>query len=174
MNLDMKFYRGLFLRRLPVMTALFLTCVVASGLVAVKLPATYSTSALLLVQEPQIPSDMAAVLRTDPGQQLQVLERQLLTRANMLDIARKFDVFTDIRTMSPDDIVETMRGQTSIRRTGGRGQATLMTISFEGASARVVSNVVNEYVTLVLAENTENRMARAEGTLSFFEQETKR
>ena len=113
MNFDLQFYWGLFLRRLPVMTALFLVCVVSAGVTALKMPPTYTTSAQLLVEEAQIPDCMVAtVVREDAGQQLQVIEQRLLTRANMLDIARKFSVFEDMRAMTPDTIVEAMRGQT--------------------------------------------------------------
>ncbi|MGC3940425.1 GumC family protein [Roseobacter sp. EG26] len=175
MNLDLQFYWGLLLRRLPVMMALFLVCVVSAGVTALKLPPTYSTSAQLLVEEPQIPDSMvAAIVQTDANQQLQVIEQKLLTRANMLDIARKFNVFEGIRSMAPDAIVEGMRGQTDIRRTGGRGQATLMSVAFEARSGAIAANVVNEYMTLILQESSDFRMSRAESTLSFFEQEVER
>ncbi len=178
MNLDLAFYWSLFLRRLPVMLALFLICVVSASVSALKLPPTYSTSALLLVEEPQIPNSMVgSVVQTDAGQQLQVIEQRLLTRANLLDIARKFNVFADIRSMSPDAIVKAMRSQTSIRRPRERGrgaQATLMNVSFEARSGQIAANVVNEYVTLILQESTDFRMSRAESTLAFFEQEVER
>ncbi len=175
MNFDLQFYRGLIFRRLPVMTALFLLCAVTATVLALKLPPTYTTSARLLVEEPQIPDSMIeTVVETDAGQQLEVIEQRLLTRANMLDIARKFNVFEDIRDMSPDEIVEGMRQQTNVRRTGGRGQATLMSVSFEGRSPRIAANVVNEYVTLILQESSDFRMGRAESALSFFEQEVQR
>ena len=175
MNLDIQFYWGLLLRRLPAMTALFLVCAVSAGVAALKLPPTFSTSAQLLVEEAQIPDSMiSTVVQTDANQQLQVIEQRLLTRANMLDIARKFDVFEDIRTMSPDTIVDEMRRQTTIRRTGGRGQATLMNVAFEARSGQVAALVVNEYVTLILQESSDFRMSRAENTLSFFEQEVTR
>lgn len=175
MNLDLQFYWGVLLRRLPVMMALFLVCAISASVSALKLPPTYSTSAQLLVEEPQIPDTMVrSMVQTDATQQLQVIEQRLLTRANMLDIARKFNVFTDIRTMTPDAIVDAMRSQTSIRRTGGRGQATLMSVGFEARDGRIAADVVNEYMTLILRESSDFRMSRAESALSFFEQEVQR
>lgn len=174
MSLDLKFYWGLLLKRLPVMLALFLVCAISATVSALKLPPTYSTSAQLLVEEAQIPDNMVRINQVDASQQLAVIQQRLLTRANLLDIARKFDVFENIRTMTPDAIVEGMRAQTTIRRTGGRGQATLMDVSFEARSGQIAANVVNEYVTLILQESTDFRMARAEGTLEFFEQEVRR
>ena len=174
MNPDLKFYWGLFVKRLPVMLALFLICAISTTVTALKLPPTWSTSALLLVEEAQIPDSMVRVEQIDAGQQLQVIEQRLLTRANLLDIARKFDVFEGMRSMSPDAIVDGMRAQTRIRRTGGRGQATLMRVRFEARYPEIAANVVNEYVTLIQQESTDFRISRAESTLSFFEQEVDR
>lgn len=176
MNIDLQFYWGLFLKRLPVMMALFLICAVSAAVSALKLPPTYSTSVLLLVEEPQISDDMVvSVVQSDPSQQLQVIEQRLLTRANLLDIARKFSVFENIRSMTPDAIVEAMRRQTTIGRTGDRrGEATLMSVAFEAREGQIAANVVNEYVTLILQESTNFRMSRAENTLDFFEQEVER
>ena len=175
MNFDLKFYWGLFLKRLPVMLALFLICAISAGVSALKLPPTYSTSALLLVEEAQIPDSMIGTAgQSNATQQLQVIEQRLLTRANLLDTARKHNVFENMRAMNPDQIVAGMRARTQVRRTGGRGQAILMTVSFEARFAEIAANVVNEYVTLILQESTDFRMRRAEGTLAFFEQEVAR
>jgi uncharacterized protein involved in exopolysaccharide biosynthesis len=176
MSFDLQFYWGLLLRRLPVMLALFLVCAISATVAALKLPATFHTSALLLVEEPQIPDTMVAnVVQVEASEQLQVIEQRLLTRVNMLDIARKFDVFEDIRSMSPDDVVRLMREDSQIRRMGGQNdQATLMRVGFTGRSPTIVANVVNEYVNLILQESSNFRMSRAEGTLNFFEQEVER
>lgn len=177
MNIDFQFYWGLFLKRLPVMMALFLLCSLTALIVALKLPPTFRTSATLLVEEAQIPE---AMLRTgmqfDSNQQLQVIQQRILTRANMLDVARKYNVFTDASDMTPDEIVREMRHQTRIQRSGGgrSNLAIIMEVSFEAGSGRVAANVVNEYVTLILQESTELRMNRTEGALDFFRQEVER
>ena len=173
MNFDLNFYWSLFLRRLPVMTGLFLLCAGVGVIVALKLPPTFTTSARLLVEAPKIQVD-SAVGNIGAAEQLQVIEQQLMTRANLIDIAHKWNVFEEIDEMTPDRIHAQMRANTRIRRTGGRGQATLMSISFEARSGRVAANVVNEYVTLVLEANNEFRIGRAEGTLAFYQQEVDR
>ena len=175
MNLDLFFYWKLFLRRLPVMMLFVLVCSGLGVITAMKLPETWSTSATLLLESPQIPEDMVnSTIRTDATEQLDIIEQKLLTRANLIDIAQKFRVFTNIGEMNPDTVLQQMRQATRIRRTAGRNRATLMTISFEGRSGRVAADVVNEFVTLVLAENTSFRIRRAEGTLDFFRQEVER
>lgn len=174
-NFNLKFYWALFLRRLPVMMALLLVCSGMGVITALKLPPTYSTAARLLVEAPQIPDSMvASTIETDASEQLQVIEQRLLTRANLIDIAQKWQVFEDMRSMNPDQVVDAMRQNTSIRRSSGRGQATLMTIGFTARDGAIAANVVNDYVTLILEANSEFRMERAENTLTFFEQEVER
>lgn len=97
-----------------------------------------------------------------------------MTRANLIDIANRFEVFEGIRNMEPDQVEELMRANTRIRRSAGRNQATLMTLGFEGRSGQVAANVVNEYVTLVLDENRRVNAASVIGTRQFFEQEVAR
>jgi hypothetical protein len=43
-----------------------------------------------------------------------------------------------------------------------------------GAVGQIAADVVNEYVTRIIAANVELRTGRAEGTLDFFEQEVER
>ncbi|MRU15663.1 chain length-determining protein [Roseovarius sp. A21] len=176
MNVDLGFYWALFKRRLPVM-ALFVLLFSGLGLVtAFKLPETYSTSARLLFEAPQIPENMvASTVQTDAAEQLQVIEQRLMTRANLIDIANRFDVFANMREMEPDRVTAAMRDATQIRRRGGgRAMATMMTVEFEARSPQIAANVVNEYVTLVLEENSKFRTSRAENTLEFFQQEVNR
>lgn len=172
MNLDFRFYWSLFLRRLPIMALFVILCSAAGILAAMRLPETWATSARLLVEAPQIPDSMVrSTVQTDAIEQLDIIEQRLLTRANLIDIANDYDVFENIRDMEPDEVVAAMRAATTIRRTTGRNQATLMTISFEARTGQIAANVVNQYVTLVLEANAESRIGRAEETLSFFEQE---
>ncbi len=178
MRFDFGFYWALLLRRLPVMI-LFVLLFSGVGIVAaLQLPNVYSTSARLLVEEPLIPDNMvASTVRTSAIEQLAVIEQRLMTRANLIDIANKFDVFEDLEDMEPDTLVSAVRAATKVRRPrAGRStdRATLMVISFEARSPQIAAAVVNEYVTLVLQENAKFRETRAENTLEFFEQEVER
>lgn len=175
MNFNFRFYWSLFLRRLPVMLALVIVCSVVGVNLALNLPPTYETSARLLVEAPQIPDNMAAsTVQTDAAEQLQVIEQQLLTRANLIDIANKFRVFEDMAAMTPDAVVDEMKRATSIQRSSGREQATLMTLSFTARDGKIAADVINEYVTSILQSANAFRMSRAENTLEFFDQEVAR
>ncbi|WP_458722269.1 GumC family protein [Shimia sp. W99] len=180
MNFDLSFYWAIFLRRLPVM-ALFVLLFSSLGIVAaLKLPETYMTSARLLLEASHIPDSMvSSVVQSSAAQQLEVIEQRLMTRANLIDIANRFDVFEDMDAMEPDTVNTKMKEATKIRRRGGReggrgDSSIMMTISFEARTGQIAASVVNEYVTLVLEENSKFRASRAESTLEFFEHEVER
>ena len=171
--MDIKFYWKLLLRRLPVMAALFLVCAGIATAVAFKLPTRYDANARLLVEAAQIegvggPSEVAG------AEQLEIIQQRLMTRANLIDIANDLEVFTNRASMSPDEVVDEMRASTTIRRSSGRNQATLMTIRFEAERAQTAAAVVNAYVTIILEETARFRTGRAGNNLQFFEQEVER
>jgi len=172
MMFDLRFYMSLLMRRLPVMLALILICSAIGIVTALNLPPVYQTTARLLVEDAQI--NLGNGETVDAAEQLQVIEQRLMTRANMIDIARKFRVFEDIEEMTPDLIVQEMVAQTRIRRTSGRGQATLMTVSFSAVSGVIAANVLNEYLSLIQEEASATREEKVDNTLSFFEQEVER
>lgn len=175
MNLPLRFYWSLLMRRMPAMMALFLVCSCLAVVTAFQLPPTFESTARLQVDPPQIPDEMVvSMVQTEAAEQLQLIQEQLMTRANLIEIAQKYQVFDNMSTLNPDRVVQGMRDSTRIFRSGGRGQATLMSLTFEASDGQTAANVVNDYVTLVLEANSSFRRERAENTLSFFEQESER
>jgi polysaccharide chain length determinant protein (PEP-CTERM system associated) len=175
MKNDIKFYWRLVLRRLPVMLAIIILFTSLALVQAVRLPAVFETEARLLVESPQISDDLVDVtVTTSPDEEITIIRERLLTRANMLSIANQFDVFEDYDDLSPDTIVTLMQESTSIQSRGGRNEATVITVGFEARSGQIAADVVNEYVTRIIAANVELRTGRAEGTLDFFETEVER
>lgn len=172
MNLDFKFYWSLFVRRLPVMTAVFLLCAGIGIALAFKLPTTYSSRARMLVEAPQI-SGLEGVQKAG-AEQLEIIQQSLMTRANLIDIANDRNVFGKNHGLSPDQVVAKMREMTVIRRSSGRNRATLMSITFNASKPRIAANVANDYVTLILAENESLQGGKVERTLEFFAQEVQR
>lgn len=171
--IDLRFYWSLLMRRLPVMLALLIICSAFGAVWAIKAPPTYYTAARLLVEPPQI-LDSRDVAPSG-AETLQVIEQRLMTRANLIDIANKVNVFTgDEARLSADEKVTWMQGMTSIRRTTGRDEATLMTVGFTSTNPRIAAAVVNEFTTLILADTTRSRVGRAEERLDFYQQEVER
>lgn len=175
MKSTISFYFTIFLRRIHYFLFVFLIIFATSMTLAKILPAVYMSRTSLLVESSQIPNQLAApTVQTGDAEELQIIEQRLMTRVHLLDIARSENVFEDMGAMAADDIVRKMRANTTIRRSSGRTQATLMNISFKSRSGTIAVNVVNQYVTLVLQNNAETRADRASDTLRFFEIEVER
>lgn len=167
------FYFSIFRRRFLVFLVLSTMISAVAVTVAYTLPPAYESQAVLLVESPQIPEELAtSTVQTSAFEQLQVVQQRLLTRDNMLAIARKFDVLPDLARMSPDEIVNSMRARTDVGVSNQRRSlAPLMTLTFEAPVARTAAEVLNEYITIILSQDTQYRQGRATETLQFFQQE---
>lgn len=172
MNMDLHFYWKLLLKRLPVMTALMLICVCIGVVLAIRMPTVYETSAQLFVEPPQVSG--LSQDRANRAEKLELVEERLMTRSNLIDTAHRYGVFSGNPNITPDEIAQSMRGKTDIRRVAGRNRATLMTITFKDSSPEIVASVVNRYVTLILEENVRQDSRRTESNVAFFDQESKR
>ena len=172
MNSDVRFYVSIMLKRLPLILSFAIAGMAIGIWVALSLPPVYTSSSKLLVEQPQIPDDLASsTVQTGLGEQLGVIRQKLLTRANLLNTARRYNVFEDISEMTPDEIVSGMNSQTVFTTSTGRDQATTMYIAFNARTPRIATDVTNAYVTSILDENVRLRTSIAEETLNFFKQE---
>jgi uncharacterized protein involved in exopolysaccharide biosynthesis len=178
--MDFRFYLSLFLRRLPY----FLVFVVLGAVIGVSLarilPPVYRAEARLVVENEQIPDELAAsTVRTEASVQLQIIQQRILTRDRLLEMANRLQIYAPVpgvstRRLDPDEIVEDLRERIKIVTTGGQEQATLVSVSFEAPTAVLSAAVTNEVVTLILQENVSMRTTVAAQTLDFFEQEVER
>lgn len=175
MTLDTRYYLSMFIRRLPLFLAVSGAIAGLAIAAALTLPPAYVSQTTLIIESSQIPDGMAGpTVDIPPEEQLELFQTRLLTRANMLNIARKLNVLEGQASMSPDQIVAGMQSRTSIRRQAGRNQATVMSISFEARSPQIAAGVLNEYLTLILQQDAANRSERAGQTQDFFKQEVDR
>ncbi|WP_368345758.1 GumC family protein [Pelagovum sp. HNIBRBA483] len=173
-ELDLKFYFSLFLRRLHYFVAVTLLISVLGIMVSYVLPPVFRAEALLLVESPQIPDEMAeSTVRTAAPEQLEIIKQRLLTRAELLDLSREFEIHRRAG-FSPDEIVADMRDRIRISLPGVRDVAIFVTVSFDAPTALLSARVTNELVTRILAENVALRTGVAGQTLDFFEQEVER
>ncbi len=173
---NLKYYFWIFLRRLHYF--LFVSVVISTVAIiaAFTLPPAYESQTRLLLEGPQIPTELAAsTVMVGLVEQLEIIEQRLMTRANLLDVARSQQVFEDIRAMSADEIVKAMQARTVIQRAGNsRNPTPILTLTFEARSPSIAAGVLNEYLTLIERQNVEFRTSRAGNTMKFFEGEVQR
>ncbi len=175
---NLLYYFSIFRRRI-IYFLIVSTVISASAIItAYSLPPAYESRMVLLVESPQIPSNLASsTVTTSAFEQLQILQQQLLTRDNLLRIAREYKVLPNLDKMSPDDIVNAMRARTRINTSAprrGGGTVPQMVVTFEAPAARTAAEVLNDYLVLIQQQDAEYRQGRAGDTLEFFEQEVDR
>ena len=160
MNPEIRYYISVFLKRVPLFLFIAVLFSFAGIATAILLPTVYKAKALLLVESAQIPGDLAeSTVQVTPAEQLEIFEKRLMTRSNLLEIARDFTVFETLDSMTADAVVASMRTSTSIRSSTGRNRATIMTVEFNARTGQIAAAVANEFVTRILSESAKLRGA---------------
>lgn len=170
MKLELRYWFSILRLRGLLFALVAISVVAVATVLAMKLPTTYRSSAQLMVENPQIPHDLAAsTVRTDLGEQLQIIQQQLQTRQNLLEVADRLQLFP--AGTLPEEIVQDMRRRIDVRLSGGRGQATMMSVSAEATTGEMAAAIANDLVTQFMRAETSFRSNVAEETLDFFEAE---
>ena len=118
-ELDLRVYLNVLRRRylfliIPAVAIFAAICAVTFLL----LPSVYQATAKILVVSQLIPSDLAtSTVAAGAAERIKVIEQRLTTRDNLLEIARKFDLYPKQRSfLSPSEIVDWIREATQIQQ----------------------------------------------------------
>jgi succinoglycan biosynthesis transport protein ExoP len=183
-DLDIRAYLDVVRRRY--WQAILPALVVLAGAIALAylLPKAYRSTATILVESQQIPTEMAnPTVSANVSERLQIIKQRLLARENLLSIASKYNLFASSvgGPSSPSEIVEDMRSailieQIDLGRQNSRRDVQVIgfTVSFDYKDPTTASRVANELVSSILTQNIETRMSRAAETTKFFAAELKR
>src|SRR5512134_3284291 len=103
---------------------------------AVGLPSVYRASATILVQEQEVPPDLVrSTITSFADERIQVIGQQIMTRAVLLELVDKHDLYPKYRKRVPDDeIVERMRKDIALTTVDA-------TISERGSGRRVNATI---------------------------------
>jgi succinoglycan biosynthesis transport protein ExoP len=173
---DVRFHLALFFRKIHYFLLIAIIGTVIGFVMAFTLPPVYRAQAQLVVESPQIPGDLASsTVETSVVEILEVIQQRLLTRANLLDLSRQFNVHADAPDMNPDSIVDDMRTRLNIELPQGtRDRASFVLVSFDAPTGEMSAQVTNELVTQILQKNVEMRTSVAGQTLDFFKRDVAR
>ena len=175
MNFDLYFYFKLLVRRLPYVALVTAACTLIGILVAFSLPPVFRAEARLLFESAQIPDELAAsTVRSSADENLLAIQQRILTRANLLALADRFEVYADADAITPEMMVDDMRERVSIYMPRPEGGTGVITVSFSAPDPELSASVTNAVVEEILAQNVEIRTSASGNTLDFFEQEVRR
>ncbi|ARN74080.1 GumC family protein [Oceanicoccus sagamiensis] len=155
-------------------------------LVALLWPATYRSSATILIEEQSIPQDFVqSMITTFANQQIEIIRQRTMTLKNIMDLVDNYNLYdkdemkrktrTEIAGEFKDDVkVGLVNAQVIDPRSGRPTEATIaFTLSYEHGNASKAQKVANELVNLYLNENLKNRSEKAQGASEFLEAEAK-
>jgi len=159
---------------------------VISFIVALALPPVYRSSATILVQEQEVPPDLVrSTITSFADERIQVISQQIMTRAVLLDLVEKHDLYRKYRDRATvDEILDrirkdiklsTVNADISDRRSGQRVNATIaFKISYDAPDPERAQKVADELVSLYLNENVKVRQQSVAETNAFLAQEADR
>lgn len=170
-------YLAILKRRWPYLVFPAILVAIAAVGFAYTTPPVYESSATILVESQQIPTDLASpTVTSDAAERIRVIEQRLLTRNNLLEIAGKYSLYQFLGpNLSPTTVVENVRKAVEISKIdtigGGSGRVVGFTVKFQYRDATTSARVTNELVTSILSQNVESRLNRASETSAFFSQQ---
>ncbi len=185
-TLDFSDYFDAFKRRRTSILAIALTVFLVGALTAWLWPATYKSSATILIKEQDIPPELVqSTVTSFASQRIQAISQKVMARPNLLEIIGKYDLYVDERKrLTTEEIISEMRDNINLDlidasvvdpRTGRPTAATIaFQLSFSGENPVQVQKVANELMSLYLKENLKERTEKASETYEFLNQESQR
>jgi uncharacterized protein involved in exopolysaccharide biosynthesis len=150
---------------------------------AVSLPAIYRSTATILIKEQEIPQEFVrSTVTTFADERIQVISQQVMTRATMLELVDKYNLYGSARQReTSEEILDRMRRDIKLTPISAEvanargGKATIaFTLSYDSESPVNAQRIANELTTLYLNENVKNRQQKAAETTSFLDGELSR
>ncbi len=160
-------------RRLWLAIALLSIVMTIAGSLAVFLPNIYTATAVIMVEGQQIPTDFVRSTVTMPlDRRLQILSQEILSRARLVELAKQFDLYRDLRAAgaSEDVIAASARRDIGIQ-IKGRGDTVVLEISYSSANPQKNMQVANTLASFFIQGNLQVREQQAVGTTEFLRTE---
>ena len=145
------------------------------------LPKVYRSTAVLLVEAPQLPEEVAGPASSDVvDQRIAKIRQEVLSRPGLIELIRKNSLYAEERKAKPlSEVIDTMRDAVEIapvsaqiqQRGGNRGSTIAFSMSFdypEPAKAQVVAQDLTEQVLML--DSTRNA-EQATNTVQFLSEQ---
>ncbi|MEO8225646.1 MAG: hypothetical protein ABI661_12650, partial [Gammaproteobacteria bacterium] len=172
-------------RRSKPALALALTLLVLGGIAIFLWPNQYTSTAVILIEDPDIPPGLVpTTVTTFASRQIQYINQRVMTRTNLAQIIEKFDLFTEERKYLPTLLLvpEAEKAMSidvvDVQQQGAGGQQVTSTIAFklgfEHKNPEIARQVANQLVSLYLAENVRSRTEKTAETSKFMQEEVDR
>ncbi len=155
-------------------------------IVALAIPPVYRSSATILIEQQEIPTDLVrSTVTSYASQRIQTISQRVMTLENLGQIIERYNLYPDlVASIGLSSAVEQMREDLKLNmisadvvdpRTGRPGEATIaFSLAFESGAPAQAQQVTNDITTLFLNENIRNRQEAAQQASVFLEREATR
>lgn len=174
---------GFVRRRKLTIFLTFLAVFSVAAVIAFTLPSIYKSTATILIEGQQIPSEFVqTTVTTLVEETIQTITQRVMSRRKLTEIIERFDLYDDVKNrktteeiltkMREDIALETISSEVANPRSGRATVATIaFSLSYQGKDPAKVQKVTNTLASLYLEENLKTREARAKTTTEFMESE---
>lgn len=168
-------------RKLIVLTSVGLLSVCLT--LAFLWPPTFKSTATILIEEQEIPSDLVrSTITSYADQRIETIKQQVMSRTTLWKVVDQFGLYHDQRKNSPaeeivkqfikDIEVEVISADVVDKRTQHATKATIaFTVAYQNRSPELAQKVANELTSLFLGENLKSRERQAQEATTFLQQE---
>ncbi|MCK5190231.1 MAG: lipopolysaccharide biosynthesis protein, partial [Methylococcales bacterium] len=179
-------YIGILARNKNKMLLIALVAFILTIIIALKWPATYKSTATILIEQQEIPQDLVrSTVTSFADQRIQVISQRVMSSVNLKKIIEKYQLYqkekkVDLISVILDDMrdnihLEMVSADVMDPVSGRPMQATIaFTLSFENKNPKKAQQVTNELVNLYLNENLKRRSEIATEATSFLEIEARK
>jgi len=159
-------YTEIFLRRIWYIVIPFIIIMGGAIFYASSLPKMYRATTLILVTRQKVPESFVRPTVTSRIEdRLQSISQEIMSRTRLEQVISEFKLYAEeTKSLSREEIVETMRKHTQVELKGKEGY---FTISYVGKDPKVVTMVTNKLASLFIEENLKLREQQAQGTSEF-------
>ena len=175
---------GIVFRRKILILLVSFSIIAISLFVIFQLPPVFSSTAVVSIEEQQVPRDLVeSTVTSYATERIQVIKQRVLTIENIVQIIDKFNLYEEkISRLNVTELSDLFKESIKIKMINadvsgskrGRGMRTAIafTVSFEYHNPGAAQKVASEITTLILNENINTRTSRAKETYDFINDET--
>ncbi len=170
-GLNVQYYLGIVHRRhMHFLIPLFIGWLAVWGASWV-MPARYTSSTLILVQQPTMPKDYVVPNVSENLQERLQHHAAELSRSRSLNIADELHLYAKERShLSPDEIAARMRKEIEIELVRGTDdRISAFNVSYTAGDPLTAQQVTSRATNLFIDENLEVRQQESEGNTKFLE-----
>jgi len=179
-------YRDMFRRRKWYFVVPALSLFIIISVISVLLTATYQSSAIILIEQQDIPTEMVkSTITSFADERIQVISQRVMTSINLTSVMKKYNLYVEkSKKDTREEVLNDMRENINLDMISANvidprsGQPTSATIafklSFDSPSPGLAQKVTNELVSLYLNENLKSRTKKAKQASDFLSDESDR